>query len=164
MIQTLCYTVPLLYYVLSYHSIVNVTLPSLQAFSIIGYSLSTVAREFNTLPTALFSPTKIQPCESSAELPACINTPENEFTFNNLGVNLLNLGEKLQVTSYVPYGIAVSPYTFYSPLSNTPFLFKSRTASSNVSQKYTPSIYSLPIVYLSRKAVLLIVIFIRLPL
>ena len=53
----------------------------------------------------------------------------------------LNAGNGVNL-NYLPKGMAVSPYTFFSPLSNTPFLLTSRTLSSRVSQyfSFAPSI------------------------
>nr|DAH44733.1 MAG TPA: hypothetical protein [Caudoviricetes sp.] len=113
-----------------------------------------VAFELRTIPTFLFSPSSKQPSVWSLEFPECIRIPSNEGTFISYGVYFLNLGEYVHLISYVPYGIAVSPLIFFSPLSNLPFLLRSLTVSSNVSQKYLSSIYSFPIVYVGFKAIL----------
>lgn len=91
----------------------------------------------NTAPLDLFNPSNKHPSVSLAVLPLWIRTPVNPGTFNISGSTVLNRGDMVFFTLYDPAGIAVLPGIF------TPFL----TVSSNVSQKYAPSIYKCPIVY-----------------
>ena len=123
-----------------------------------------VAFELRTIPTFLFSPSSKHPDVDALVFPACMRIPSNEGTFISCGVYFLNLGEYVHLISYVPYGIAVLPLIFFSPLSNLPSLLRSLTVSSSVSQKYLSSIYSLPIVYVGFKAILFNVSFVLLEL
>jgi len=81
-------------------------------------------------------PTRIQPLVSLAVLPLCIRIPSKSGTSSSNGKSLLNLGDLLTMTVYVPSGTAVLPA-----------ILVSLTGSSNVLQNTFPSKYSLPIVY-----------------
>lgn len=56
-------------------------------------------RESITRPTCLLYPGRMQPCVSSAVLPAWIRIPLNSGTFSNNGSQRLNLGEKDTATA-----------------------------------------------------------------
>ena len=120
-----------------------VTISLLHTGSNIAISFFIVSRDCVTIPLTVFRPTSMQPSESLAVFPLCMRIPTKYGTSNSSGSFFLNLGDHVITTLYVPNGIAVSPGIF------SPFM---RTVSSHVSQKYVPSMYNFPMVYVGRNA------------
>lgn len=120
-----------------------VTMCLLHAGSSIAISFFIVSRDCVTIPLMVFRPTRMQPSESLAVFPLCMRTPEKYGTSNSSGSFFLNLADCVITTLYVPNGIAVSPGIFFP---------SSRTVSSHVSQKYVPSMYRRPMVYVGCNA------------
>lgn len=114
--------------------------PRAIARSIFSFNRSLYQREDVSLPTTVFSPTRMQPSVSAAVFPGWMRTPEKYGTSSSKGSLLQNLGDMVYATLYVPAGMAVFPGTF-------PSLGMSRTASSSVLQKNMPSMYIRPMVY-----------------
>lgn len=120
-----------------------VTIPFSHAGSSFVISFVIVSRDCVTVPLMVFRPTSMHPSESLAVFPLCMRMPEKYGTFNSSGSLFLNLLDLVITTLYVPYGIAVSPGTLW------PF---GLTVSSHVSQKYMPSMYRRPMVYVGCNA------------
>ena len=103
--------------------------------------------ELITFPTTLFSPTNMHPELSLAVFPRCIKIPSKPGTLSKRGKRCFFVGDVFTITLYVPAGIAVSCITFIRRISDKGmFCSKPLSKSSNVSQKYFSSMYSLPIV------------------
>ena len=71
-----------------------------------------------SLLTRGLCPTKMQPCESRGLLPQCIMIPAKFGTFSRNGMFFPNFPLKRYATLYLPHGIAVFPFTFFSLLQS----------------------------------------------
>ena len=120
-----------------------VTMCLLHAGSRIAINFFIVSRDCVTIPLTVFRPTRMQPSESLAVFPLCMRTPEKYGTSSSSGSFFLNRFDWVMTTLYVPYGIAVSPGIFFPA---------GRSVSSQVSQKYVPSMYRRPMVYVGCRA------------
>lgn len=120
-----------------------------------AYSALNVTVDCKTLPTCVLRPTSTQPSVCSLVFPICTSTPEKPLTPSISGKkplqNLYFVCQDLlyrylglwrsSLSLYVPRGIAVCPITFMLLiLSRLSVSFSPLSLSSNVSQKYTPSI------------------------
>lgn len=113
----------------------------------LSISLFSVLAELSTLPTALFSPTRMQPSVSSWVFPRWMRMPSNPFTPMRIGSILPKRGETVSSIRYLPVGIAVVPLRFSACICEVGIVLESpRSVSSSVSQKYSPLMNNLPMV------------------
>ena len=112
-----------------------------------GITLAQAARLLSTIPTALFSPRMMHPRVSAAVLPACMRMQLNMGTLCSCGRYLPKRGLNVQITLYVPVGIAVCPYTLRRRSCVSGMSWASpRSRSSMVSHMYVPFMLRRPMV------------------